>query len=543
MAVTQGDRLTRGGTDPALYNSQTDSDDIRRDIDQTRSEMDRTIDEFAERLRPRNLFDDMMCAVRDSVFGSNDRPAQFQSRQVSEQLSSVAGSAGRSLVDAVRENPVPAALMGAGLAWLLFEDKAERSYRRMRHDYNQRGYRGDRWQDPGTHSGSFVDARTGKPYAESYGAGYEDVNYDGEPDVCPPSLKDKAAGAASSVKHAASAVGDSLSSAASKASHVAGKTAHAVKGASDKTRDAASRAGRSARSAGRSVGEYGRSAGSSMRHAGSAVGEYSHSAADSMRHYGHAVSDGVSHGVDVGRERFDRALEDKPLVVGLAAMAAGLLAGFALPHTRTEDRMYGRTSDQLKDEARRRGEEALEEGKEVAMHVADTALGDAEGQGLTPGSLGDKVARVAKDAVHAAKESAEREGIDPRSLGEKAKHVGQAVKEKGKEELEQKKSKVSGELDRSSDKTPFERTSFEDKSSILMAGSSGAACGVSMPSSMETASLGSTSRSDSIGGLSDDMSSVKKDAEIKHDVAEGMTDSSKKTKTKSEENAGGSCQC
>jgi hypothetical protein len=84
MAVTQDDRLSqRGGTDPALYNSKTDSDDIRRDIDQTRSVMDRTIDEFAERLRPKNLFDDMMCAVRDSVFGTNDRPAQFQSRQVS----------------------------------------------------------------------------------------------------------------------------------------------------------------------------------------------------------------------------------------------------------------------------------------------------------------------------------------------------------------------------------------------------------------------------------------------------------------------------
>jgi len=536
MAVTQDDRLTRrGGTDPALYDSRADSDDIRRDIDQTRSEMDRTIDEFAERLRPRNLFDDMMCAVRDSVFGTNDQPARFQSRQMTEQLSSAAGQAGRSLVDAVRENPVPAALMGAGLAWLLFEDKAERSYRRMRHDYNQRGYRDDRWHDPGTHSGSFVDARTGKPYAESYGAGYEDVDFDGEPDVCPPSLKDKAADAASSVKHAAGAVGESLSSAASKASQLAGKTAHAVKGASDKTRHAASAAGRSARSAGRSVGEYGRSAGSSMRHAGSAMGEYGHSAAESMRHYGHVVSDGVSHGVDASRERFDRALEEKPLVVGLAAMAAGLLAGFALPHTKAEDRMCGRTSDRLKDEARRRGQEALDEGKEVAMHVADTALGDAEGQGLTPGSLGDKVARVAKDVVHAAKESAEREGIDPHSLGEKAKHVGHAVKEKGKEELEQKKSKMTGEAERSSDKKPF-----EDKSSILIAESSGIAGDLGTTSG-GAASLSAGGMTDTIGGLSDDMPSTAEEGEIKHEIAEGMSEASE---TKKKEGlSGGGCEC
>ncbi|MBA3312361.1 MAG: DUF3618 domain-containing protein [Planctomycetaceae bacterium] len=516
MVVKQGNGLNRGVADPAVYDSSTDSDDIRRDIDQTRSEMDRTIDEFAERLQPRNLFDDMICAVRGSLFGTNDRPGRFDSRQVSDQMSSAASQAGRGLIEAVRENPVPAALMGAGLAWLLFEDKVERSYRRMRHDSNQKGYRDDRWSDPGTHSGSFVDARTGKPYSDEYGAGYRDYDFDGEPDETPAGLKDKVAGAASSVKHAASSVTESLGNVAGKVGDVAGKTARTARSAADRTRSAASAAGRSAQSARHAAGEYGHAAGSSMRRARTAIGDYSHTAADSMRQYGHTVSEGVVHGVDVSRERFDNALEEKPLAVGLAALAAGLLAGFALPHTRTEDRMYGRTSDRLKDEARRRGEEAIEEGKEVAMHVADTALGDAEGQGLTPGSLGEKVAKVAKDAVQAAKESAEREGIDPHSLGEKAKHVGEAVKEKGKEELKQKKSKAENETNR-----------FEDSSSILIAESEGAACGVGMSSNKTT---------QTIGGLSDDasdMSSVKKDAKTKHEVAEGMSASSEKPKKSS----------
>jgi len=134
-------------------------------------------------------------------------PAGSVSRQrlMADEVTDVAGRAGRTLLEAVRENPVPAALMGAGLAWLLFEDKAERAYRRQHILSNQRGYTGNRFTDPGTHSGSYVDARTGRPYDASYGAGYADLDRDGNPDVCPPSMIDKAKSAASGVKRRSAA--------------------------------------------------------------------------------------------------------------------------------------------------------------------------------------------------------------------------------------------------------------------------------------------------------------------------------------------------
>ena len=166
MAVTKSNGLNRGVTDPATYPESVESDDIRRDIDRTRSEMDRTIDELGERLRPRNLFDELVASVRGSLFASSgpacSTASGVSSRQMSEQVSDVTSKMGRSLIEAVRENPVPAALMGAGLAWLLFEDKAERAYRRYRIESHARGYTGDRFTDPGTYSGSYVDARTGK---------------------------------------------------------------------------------------------------------------------------------------------------------------------------------------------------------------------------------------------------------------------------------------------------------------------------------------------------------------------------------------------
>lgn len=557
--------LNRGVADPLGDADIAESDDIRRDIDRTRGEMDRTIDELSERLRPRNLFDDLVDSVRCSVLGPGTT-ASGQQRLVSEQVTEAAGQAGRTLIEAVRENPVPAALVGAGLAWLLFEDKAERAYRRHRVESNLRGYTGNRYTDPGTYSGSYVDARTGRPYDESYGAGYRDTDYDGEPDVRPPSMTGRARGAASTVRGAVSSTAGAVGTAASSVVEALGTAAHAVgdvagravegaKSLAGTTAHAASAAGRGVRSAGQSIGEFGRSAGSSARTAGeslrdygaaaagsirdagsaareyggsaagsvrsasrsaaSSVADFSHSTVDSVRTYRRKAGEGVQQGYAMSRERFSDALDDKPLAVGVAALAAGLLAGLALPNTRVEDRTLGRRSDRLKDEARRRAQEAFDQGKEVVAHVADAAIGEAEGAGLVPGSLGEKVARVAKDALSAAQESARREGIAPETIAEKASQVAQAVKEKGKEELKQA--------------APAALTGGSGSS-----GGAGASAGLG-PSDLGTEDFGTgltgdagrTGSSSSSSKGQGDMSAVKDDAEVKHDIAEGMSAPSK----------------
>ena len=473
MAATKSNGLNRGLSDPALYDKSTDSGEIRQDIDRTRGEMDRTIDELGERLQPQNLFDDLMCSVRDSLFGPRPAGSSGQ-RETSKQISETAGQMACSLGRAIRENPVPAALMGAGLAWLLVEDKAERSYRRFRHDRLQDDYTGDRWSDPGTRGGSFVDARTEEPYAEDYGAGYEDFDGDGEPETAPSSLKDKAAGMA----HALGST--------------AGKSAHAVQSAASMTGRAVTSAGHSLRSAGHRTSDLSRSAGRSMKHAGISMRDDCRSAADSVQHYGQVMSDRLGRGYEAGCERFERALNDKPMAVGVAALAAGLLAGFALPRTRAEDRMVGRSSDRLRDDARRTARDVTEQGKEIAARMADVAVSDADSQGVYPGNLGDKFARVAREAMHAASESARREGIDPKSLGEKARHVGETAMEAGKSEIEQRK------LDDS--ETP--------------------------PSELPTTLGDAGPLAVEAGGLSDDVSAPQRESATKHDIAEGMSRSS-----------------
>lgn len=429
MAVTEkSNGLSRDDMHVAAGPHQGDSDDIRRDIDRTRTEMDRTIDELGARLQPRSLFDDLVASVRDSLFARSDTARHTTGQQRdSQQFTDAAGTIGRNLVESIRENPVPAALMGAGLAWLLFEDKAERMYRRRR-----LAARADDWDELKHQSGSFVDARTGKPYSDDYGAGYEDIDGDGEPDIEPQSLKDKVGSAAGSVKHA-------VQEAAGAISHAAGKTAQSMKDAAHKTGDAVDSTKQSMRdyrrSMGRSVRRARVSAGARGRRTADSMNRLGHQTSEAMERFGHDAAEKTRAGYAVSRDRFNHALDEQPLALGVAALAVGLVAGFAWPRTRTEDRMIGRRADTFRDEARRQGREAIEQGREVASHLADEALADAESQGLSPETLGSKVARVADDAMHAARDSARREGIDSGSLADKARHVGQSVKEKGEEEV------------------------------------------------------------------------------------------------------------
>lgn len=83
------------------------TDAIRSDIEQTRAQMSSTIDEIQERLSPRRLMDEAKETVREATVGK---------------VTGMMNNAGRSasgVVDRIKENPVTAAIIGAGAWWLL----------------------------------------------------------------------------------------------------------------------------------------------------------------------------------------------------------------------------------------------------------------------------------------------------------------------------------------------------------------------------------------------------------------------------------------
>jgi hypothetical protein len=104
------------------------------------------------------------------------------------------------------------------------------------------------------------------------------------------------------------------------------------------------------------------------------------------------------------------AIAERPLAVGAAALAIGLLAGVALPATRREDELLGDGRDDLLDSAREAGRDALEQGKEVALNAVERVKESVREQELAPEQLVEKARHVARDAAESLRD-AERQVV------------------------------------------------------------------------------------------------------------------------------------
>lgn len=400
MAERQSELNTGSGATP---------EQIRDDIRRTRADMDETVDAIGERLRPRHLLDDVLDLFRSSSGTSTS--GSTSSSPGTRDAAHVAKDLGATAFQKMKNHPMPAALIGAGLAWLLFDESSSDGH----------GPHG-RWRDGELreHSGSFVDARTGQPYDPSYGADYAaSGGGDSGGDSGGPGMLGKAADSAKSIGRSVASAGSSVAGAAS-----------SVAGA--------------ASSAGQTVADYAGRAGSASSQYGRQARDMSGQAYDRARR-------GMSRGAEYSRQTFEQSLEQYPLAVVAAAFAGGMLSGLLVPTTRRENELMGEQSDQLKETVKTQMQDAkrmvVEKGKEVAdaaTEVADHAVGavsdEAQKQGMAPDTLTEKVKNVARDVVGTAKESARREGLT--DVAQKGKDVLERGKETIKDEVKQKKDRM-----------------------------------------------------------------------------------------------------
>jgi hypothetical protein len=124
------------GEDPAV---------IRAEIHETRERMGETIEEIGERLNPNRLKEQVKDNIRDATIGRVENMATNAVERVNETR--------RTFTNTIRENPIPAAMVGIGLGWLIWNQRRQSSF-----------------------SGTTRYGRTGRPDVSSraYAAGTED---------------------------------------------------------------------------------------------------------------------------------------------------------------------------------------------------------------------------------------------------------------------------------------------------------------------------------------------------------------------------------
>jgi ElaB/YqjD/DUF883 family membrane-anchored ribosome-binding protein len=99
------------GRDPDVLRDDTEVDEVvatRAEIERTRADMSETVDAIQERLSPENLKEQAKDTIKEATVGR-------------------AQEAGSGIVETIRANPLPAALTGIGLGWLLVSARGSAS--------------------------------------------------------------------------------------------------------------------------------------------------------------------------------------------------------------------------------------------------------------------------------------------------------------------------------------------------------------------------------------------------------------------------------
>ena len=127
-------RIRRGSAE--THDDATDETEaIRSDIEDTRANMSSTIDAIQEKLSPQRLTEQAKDAVRDATVG--------RVQDMASNITETARDTGSTLMDTIRENPLPAALVGIGVGWLFLSARrraTERDRWRYEPGYYDRGY-------------------------------------------------------------------------------------------------------------------------------------------------------------------------------------------------------------------------------------------------------------------------------------------------------------------------------------------------------------------------------------------------------------------
>ncbi|HLZ08152.1 MAG TPA: DUF3618 domain-containing protein [Chloroflexota bacterium] len=294
--------------------------EIQLEMARTRADLGKTMDALQERLDPQRVKEQVANSIREATIG-----------KVEEAMSKVEQTArdtSYSFVDTIRHNPIPAALVGVGLAWLFFNGPegnghSNQSYPR----YQTNGYPGN---------------------GPTYG-GYQPSS---GPALDPGQIKDTA-------QQLATQAGSQVQRLGQQAQNIGNQAKDQIGTLGDQVQDTVQQVGSQARNQ---------------------VDNLSSQAQQQVTEFQSDVQDRVqSFGSDVQQQAnrlsysFERAMRDNPLSVAAVALALGAAVGLAAPDVPHEDELIGDTRRQVKEKAQEAAHQALENVQKIADQVQTTA--------------------------------------------------------------------------------------------------------------------------------------------------------------------------
>lgn len=346
---------------------------VERDLEHTRARLDATLGALQQKLSPGQMVDETMSWFKESG----------------------GGDFGRNLGRNVRDNPIPVALIGVGIGWLMLGGGRSRGERDG--DWNEAGGVGYRGYDAPRYGGQ----RYGATAMDHEPLPYEAAAYD--------DLASKAHEAGTRVQRNAGESDDTYNerfyAAKGTAIGVTRQVGETLAAFRDRVEMAIEAAADRVRQMGRQVssqvssmagGGGDRASGAARQGRESMRGLYGYgqSAAASVRDNAEYATDKAW---DAGARTADY-LKDQPLLMGVLGVAVGAVLGMLVPPTRYEREITGDLRRSLGDQARGMASEISQKASRVAEEVLDTASEAAKREGLTGVSPGG-VAQQAREGV------------------------------------------------------------------------------------------------------------------------------------------------
>jgi len=350
--------------------SSNDPEEIRAEMAQTRAAMSETIDALQERLDPQRLKEEATAKIRETTSHLKEEATEKvreatigkvenMTGEVMDNVKETAYEARYGIVDTIRQNPIPAALIGIGLAAMLFNGS----------ERNGRGYR-----PANGHNGNAQRPRSIPVYGGIEAAPVRTDSYRGT------SMPDEPQSVADQTKSSVQQFGRQ---AQDKAEDLSGQVKGTVQQFGDQAQDKAGNLAGQVKGTVQQVGSQAQDKAEDL--AGQVKGtvqQVGSQAQDQAMELGNTVqeqvgqlSTGVQTQVDQLTGTFNRTLQENPLSLGIMAIALGAAAAMVIPSTPKENELFGETRDQMLQKAESAAHDVLDQAAEQAKKAVSSSAG------------------------------------------------------------------------------------------------------------------------------------------------------------------------